>query len=218
MKPAPIERLASLGITTMLHVVAGVALFMVLPPGGHGSRGLRTERSGALVVELIPLERETLPAPARVSAPQEAHNDASSSPREVARVLSGTGRPISAGAAEHADAAKPILHSDAPGSATSDMAGSAAIQYRDVLLAHIARFRRYPGEARDARVEGVVEIRFVLDRNGQVREAWVASSSGRVSLDQEALAAIRRAVPMPRIPAELPDRIDITLPVDFDIG
>ncbi|ATY34198.1 energy transducer TonB [Sphingomonas psychrotolerans] len=217
MKPAPIERLASLGITTMIHIAAGVALFMVLAPGGKGSRGMHADRSGALVVELIPLARENRHASARADPwLQKAHSDVASAPRELAPLPSGTGRRAST--AEPADAAKPVLHSEPPGSAASDMTGSAAILYRDILLAHIARYRRYPSEARDARIEGVVEIRFVLDRKGHVQDAWVASSSGRTSLDQEALAAIRRAVPMPGIPSELPDRIDITLPVDFEIG
>jgi len=52
----------------------------------------------------------------------------------------------------------------------------------------------------------------------KVKNVWIAASSGRTNLDAEALAAIRRAVPMPKIPSDLPDSLDITLPIDFQIG
>ncbi|MGT2504597.1 TonB family protein [Bradyrhizobium guangxiense] len=44
----------------------------------------------------------------------------------------------------------------------------------------------------------------------------VKSSSGRPLLDQEAIETIRRAQPLPRIPADMPDLITVLLPVAFD--
>ena len=50
----------------------------------------------------------------------------------------------------------------------------------------------YPVEARRARVEGRVHLRFVVDTEGQVRNARVAQGIGG-GCDQEALRVIRSA-------------------------
>jgi protein TonB len=83
------------------------------------------------------------------------------------------------------------------------------------LLAHIAAYRRYPDAARAERLTGVVNVRFALDRDGMVLDAWVQKSSGYQSLDQEAIETIRRAQPMPSIPLSMPGRVDLVMPVAF---
>lgn len=96
------------------------------------------------------------------------------------------------------------------------MAGSAS--YRDALLSHIRRYRRYPDDARNNNVEGVVWMRFIMDRRGGVIDAWIERSSGDGALDREALATINRAQPLPRIPAELPERLGIAIPIEFSLS
>jgi len=49
----------------------------------------------------------------------------------------------------------------------------------------------YPPEALARGIEGVVELRVVVDENGAVRSAKVETSSGDASLDQSALATVR---------------------------
>ncbi len=48
-------------------------------------------------------------------------------------------------------------------------------------------------------------VRVVLDRNGSLRRAYVVSSSGVDFLDDEAVAALERATPVPRPPSGLVD-------------
>jgi TonB family protein len=43
----------------------------------------------------------------------------------------------------------------------------------------------------------------------------IATTTGRASLDRAALAMVRRSAPFPVIPAELPDELEIVLPVNF---
>lgn len=89
--------------------------------------------------------------------------------------------------------------------------------YRHRLLAHIQGYRqRVDGQAGQSS-SGVVFVRFLIDRNGDVISASVASSSGNANFDAEAIATIWRARPMPIIPAMLPERLAVTLPINFGV-
>jgi protein TonB len=90
--------------------------------------------------------------------------------------------------------------------------------FRDVLLAHIEQFRRYPPEAQRAVIQGTVYLHFVMDRSGEITAIWVGRSSGSLILDEEAMAAIRRAAPLPFIPPGWPPHLDVTLPIVFALG
>lgn len=57
----------------------------------------------------------------------------------------------------------------------------------------IERKKIYPDSARDLGMSGVVEVVYVLDRNGKLVKADIASSSGFPTLDQAALRAVRAA-------------------------
>lgn len=91
-----------------------------------------------------------------------------------------------------------------------------ASAFRRALQSHIARYRRYPEEARRARMQGTVQILFSMRRDGAVLDVWVRASSGQPVLDDAAIATIRRAQPLPRIPPDLPDRLTVLFPIAFD--
>lgn len=215
MKPEPVERLVSSVLATCIPAAAGMALLLSWPTGG-GSDPAGEGDASVLLVEMIPLEK--LAASASTGAPGADSDSEAPIPPPL---------PV---ASKLPDARPPAARSPGPASVAPVATGapvahaapvadpSSAIRYRDALLSHVARHRRYPATARREQIEGLVEVRFVLDRTGRVHDAWVVSSSGRMILDEEALATIRRAVPMPHIPPGLPDSIDITLPIDFEIG
>jgi len=79
-------------------------------------------------------------------------------------------------------------------------AGSDA--YNALVFGHLQRFKRYPSSARGA--QGMVVVRFVLNRTGAVVESVVTKSSGNDVLDREALEILRRASPFPPFPAAKP--------------
>jgi protein TonB len=86
------------------------------------------------------------------------------------------------------------------------------------LVARLQRARRYPAEARSRGDEGVAYARFTMDRAGRVIAASLVRSSGVPTLDAEAVALIRRAEPLPTMPAELAgDTITLTVPVTFSL-
>jgi len=87
------------------------------------------------------------------------------------------------------------------------------------LLAQLNRFKQYPRAARQAHIEGVVMLHFVMDADGKVRSAEIAKSSGRPVLDNEALALIRRAQPLPPLPADFPTHtLDAVVPIEFSLN
>ncbi|HOV05425.1 MAG TPA: energy transducer TonB, partial [Kaistiaceae bacterium] len=81
------------------------------------------------------------------------------------------------------------------------ISGAALGNYKGRVLAHLARHKRYPAEARRARLRGSVLVAFSIDNAGRVLSVRLAKASGHPPLDAEATAMVRRASPFPAIPA-----------------
>jgi protein TonB len=78
--------------------------------------------------------------------------------------------------------------------------------------------KAYPRAAQARDEKGVVHLAFSLDRTGRVVSSRVERSSGHAALDEEALAALRRAEPFPVPPADLDGAsFDFRLPYGFNI-
>ncbi|MBI1217275.1 MAG: TonB family protein [Rhodobacteraceae bacterium] len=69
------------------------------------------------------------------------------------------------------------------------------------IMAGVERHKHYPLAAGDAR--GTVGVALSLGRDGQLRAASVAQSSGVAALDLAAVAAVQAAAPFPAAPAAL---------------
>ena len=95
------------------------------------------------------------------------------------------------------------------------MAGARA-DYMARLQAWLEKYKEYPRRARSRRQEGTVYLYFVIDRDGRLRDYRIKRSSGYDLLDRAAIAMIKRAQPLPRIPDSL-DRTQVVLvvPVQF---
>lgn len=102
--------------------------------------------------------------------------------------------------------------------ATASRSTQAVQIWQQRLLAQIERHKRYPRAARRRRQEGVVYLYFVMDRQGRVLSARIRRSSGYALLDEETLALIRRASPLPAPPPGVGGkRIELVVPVEFFI-
>jgi periplasmic protein TonB len=77
------------------------------------------------------------------------------------------------------------------------------LSWQRSLLAQLQRHTRYPPQAGHA--QGVAKVTFKIDRSGHVVSSRIIQSSGSAVLDDEALATITRAQPLPRPPADVPD-------------
>jgi len=104
----------------------------------------------------------------------------------------------------------------APAPGLSAIAAKAQANWQRSLVAHINRYKRYPTEARAHRMTGIVTVEFMLDRRGQVLSSRVMHSSGSAVLDEEAIALLRRAAPLPTPPQKVPpEGIPLAIPIHF---
>jgi len=71
------------------------------------------------------------------------------------------------------------------------------------LLRHLAKYKRYPEDARRRGLQGINRLRFVVDAEGKVVSYSMAGGSGSAALDRATLEMIRRAGTVPKPPAEL---------------
>ncbi len=61
-----------------------------------------------------------------------------------------------------------------------------------------------------------MSIRFTMDRTGHVLSYELAKTSGSEALDREAQELLKRAEPLPAIPAAFArDTLDLVVPVEF---
>ena len=101
--------------------------------------------------------------------------------------------------------------SAAQGSASQPTVSTAS--WRGSLIAHLNRYKRFPGGASP----GTVQVAFAIDRSGNVLSSRVVGSSGDSALDAEAAAMIRRASPVPAPPPGVGGggAISLSVPVRF---
>lgn len=113
--------------------------------------------------------------------------------------------------------APPAPTPPAPAAAPPMPTNSAAREnYFGKLLAHLSKHKRYPRAALAMRHQGVVMLRFTLDRSGMVTAMRIERSSGFESLDNEVLQLMERAQPLPGLPDEIPgERLEVVVPIQF---
>jgi len=176
------------------HASATTVSLVLLPAAGAvpvlSGRGAGAQ---AAIVALAESAKEGA-APPVPAAPSLAASTTSQAPGAVAPVAAGTSTSL-------------------PPASTDPMLGD---DYRRRLLAHIGAYRRAPLLALGVRGRGIVLLHIAIDRQGDVLSVAIATSSGVADLDEEAVATIWRARPMPPIPLALPGQLAVTLPISFD--
>jgi protein TonB len=197
------DKLVGIGITIAVHaVILAMALTAV-----HVSR---TKVLQELSVQITPEKREVMEDVKPL--PKMATPTIITVPPPEFTVRTVTPPPVAAQppVANPAPPAPVAVASTAPGE-TKD-------SYLGRLLAQLNRFKQYPRAARQARIEGVVMLHFVMDADGKILSFEIAKSSGRPVLDGEALALIQRAQPLPALPPDFPTRtLDAVVPIEFSL-
>jgi periplasmic protein TonB len=106
----------------------------------------------------------------------------------------------------------------APSPGISAAAARAQAAWEKALVSHLNRFKRYPDVARARSNQGDVAVEFTIDRMGTLVASRVMQSSGSSVLDEEALAVLHRASPLPAPPAQVSGTtFDLKLPIQFRI-
>jgi protein TonB len=149
------------------------------------------------IVKAEPKPRRAVahPVPVPTPAPAPAPAQAETSPAETAS-LPPSAAPAAAGTPPN----------------------SAVTTFRDQLAAHLARYKHYPRAAQVKGEEGVAVVHFTLDRQGHVLAARIEQSAGHQLLDDEVLALLRRAEPLPQIPETMSaTQLEISVPIRFSL-
>jgi protein TonB len=93
---------------------------------------------------------------------------------------------------------------------------TAVLTWEAQVLARLDRVKRYPRRAMLRQQEGVVYLRFTIDRHGDVLAYSIARSSGVESLDENTLSLVERAKPFPPPPPELArDALQLVVPIRY---
>jgi len=191
--PGPAEQAASPAITQPAEPVREIAP-MSRPLPDHVPPEIDVPASPAP----LPPEAVTVPRPSEIPSPVA----------QPQRRVSAAPPPAATRAPQASGAGK------APGS--DPRAQKKAADYYSLLMAHLQRKKRYPADAKKARQQGIVTVRFSIDRGGNVTSSSVKKSSGHSLLDQATLDLMQRVSPLPPIPREMGrDSLTIALPIDY---
>lgn len=233
-------RIAALAMTLLLHaMVLGVVLLPGSPPA-HTDAPVRDSADAALqVVWLRRASTSPLPVPPIPSPPTRAKRAAPIEPASPLRVEAA--RDDGPRAIRVAIPSEPVqlapskvdvlLTREAPAEhisrelpATTPAPVSAARAKREQdeylrrLMAWLVRHRSYPDDAKRRKEQGVVHVKFTIDREGQVLAARVEKSPGIAALDQAALQVLQHASPVPPMPASMRmSKLTITLPIEYSL-
>ncbi|WP_336762582.1 energy transducer TonB [Asaia sp. VD9] len=109
-----------------------------------------------------------------------------------------------------------VSATNAKGEPSTREASAAKASWQGTLLARLERFKRYPAKAQAEHQEGTVMLRFTMDRKGHVLSAVLVRPTGYALLDEETLALVRRAEPLPSPPDTITGAtLTLTVPVEF---
>lgn len=213
---------------TVLALHAGALALAVLWQMGHEPA---KPPPGAMLIELAPPPEappQAKPEPPRPPEPEKKVEKPRPEPVKKPQPVKAKAKlpPVPQAAvaepvqqAEAAPAAAPQEAAAAPPAAAplpTPTASNAVPNWQGTLRAHLERHKRYPSSAQFRRQQGAPTIRFVMDRQGKVLSAQLERSCGHSSLDEEALALLERAQPLPPPPPEIPgDRIELRVPIQF---
>lgn len=180
--------------------------------------------STPLEVSLLPLASppENLSEPQEAPKPLEKHEPQPTLPKveQPSIPLPTITAPLPPPSAKPVDPAPPQQETAMPKAAPAPVppaqqaSGKGPDTWEGRVLARLQKYQRYP---RGVRQQGVAYIRFRMNRGGHVLSSSLVRSSGFPALDQAALDTSRRADPLPKIPADRPDEIELTVPVEFYI-
>jgi protein TonB len=87
----------------------------------------------------------------------------------------------------------------------AERSAAAMATWDRALSARLEAVKRYPARAHGER--GVARVAFRIDRNGRVLSSRITQSSGSAALDEDALATIKRADPLPAPPSGVSDEL-----------
>lgn len=216
-----LDRLIALGVATSMHVALGVALLLMTQGGATAPSSPNRHGGDTMNVHLVPLAQiggQGAAASASDARPTSAAGLPAPRDEPAVEATPSSERPIGStaqGGRAFGDQPGAVIAAAGSAAAGADLPSAEVMAFRARLQAHLARYRLYPASAKDTGRQGTVFLHFTMDRNGHVVRSWIERSSGDAEIDHEALAAVRRAVPLPPLPSVFQDTLDVRMPVLF---
>jgi protein TonB len=96
-------------------------------------------------------------------------------------------------------------------------AESSLAAWRGALAAWLQSHRSYPEAARRDNQQGLVLVRFTVDRGGRVADVTIVASSGSATLDLAAQNMLQAAALPPFPPGMAQDSITVTVPIRYSL-
>jgi protein TonB len=171
------------------------------------------------VVEPMP----RVEAPAEVTLPLPEPKAAEKKPEENPDKQKSETKPVQENTPAPRTTAAPRSQQNTAAAPAAPSPGSTAIRaavasWRDLVLARLQQNKRYPASAEARREQGVATLSFSVDRNGRVLARSIARSSGVSALDEEVLAMVQRAQPLPAFPPAMTQQsVNLVVPIRFSL-
>lgn len=213
-------RSAGAGGTAAVLLFLVVAAFVRL----QGAPSIVSAPRTLAVVNLERLEAPADPVREVPEGPEQVQQDASKAQAyersvEVPLLRPPLPGPPAAQPVERSVAAEAVPETSAPRSIPAPPANRAAINvaanWQAIVMAHLEKHRRYPAAARARGQQGVAQVAFRMNRRGQVLTVRISRTSGSATLDRAAIDTVKRAQPLPAIPDDMPDELDLAVEVEF---
>ncbi len=197
-------------------VVSEPVVLVELPPEAPRPSEAAVSPATQPVEATAPSRSEVAP-PASIPLPR-APGPADATPVPLPVITPRVAAPIGPPSPQPVIAQTAAVSAAAPAPGDDKRAKQQEVDYFALISAHLNRRKVYPVEARKARQQGVVTVRFTVDRAGAVSDVSIKRSSQHAILDAATLDLMQRVAPLPRMPASMQrDRITVSLPIDYSL-
>ena len=156
--------------------------------------------------EVAALDPVEVPLPQMRPEPPRKQEVKQEKPKEKPK-LRKKPEPVKARQAPSADKRKAQVRApvEAPRAAAQQSSSGAAAsvspaRWQARVASHLERRKRYPAAAKRQGQQGTAQVRFTIDGSGHVQSVSLVRSSGVAALDEEVVALVRRASPVPAPP------------------
>ena len=165
---------------------------------------------------IVPIEKFEIPSVTKMVeiAPTTPASNSEVKPEKVARPSTATQTKSSA-----SDQSAPKPSASQANFGVSSGVAEGKENFAGTLQAWLLKHKRYPHRARSRRMQGVVQVWFRLDVNGNLLEARIVEGAGHRVLDKATLELLERVSPFPKPPDELKGTdLTFTVPVAYRLN
>jgi protein TonB len=216
IKPASKTKLMALLVSAVFHAAL---LFFVIFSAQEKAAELE-ETTFINLVNISEIKEEPQPVVVRHRVMEEASREIIPVQDETAETIIETDKELPAvetASAASVEARSTVPAASGPAVQAAVFSGEAASQYLksnyNYIQRRVMRELVYPSQAKRTGLQGIVEIVFIINMDGTIRDAAVRKSSRHMILDEEALRAVQSSAPFRK--PEAP--IKIVIPVSFTL-